>query len=43
MLKIEISDRHYNGDFYVGSIFKEKYSFEIDKNLCYSNSIKSFL
>lgn len=42
MLRIEISNRHYNGDFGVGSIFEEKYSFEIDENLCYSNSIKSF-
>ena len=42
MLRIEISNRHYNGDFDVGSIFEEKYSFEIDENLCYSNSIKSF-
>ena len=42
MLRIEISNRHYNGDFGVGSIFKEEYLFEIDKNLCYSNSIKSF-
>lgn len=41
MLRIEISNRHYNGDFGVGSIFEEKYSFEIDENLCY-NSIKSF-
>lgn len=42
MLRIEISNRHYNGDFGVESIFEEKYSFEIDENLCYSNSIKSF-
>ena len=42
MLRIEISNRHYNGDFGVGSIFEEKYSFEIYENLCYSNSIKSF-
>ena len=42
MLRIEISNRHYNGDFGVGSIFEEKYSFEIDENICYSNSIKSF-
>lgn len=42
MLRIKISNRHYNGDFGVGSIFEEKYSFEIDENLCYSNSIKSF-
>lgn len=42
MLRIEISNRHYNGDFGVGNIFEEKYSFEIDENLCYSNSIKSF-
>lgn len=42
MLKIEISNRHYNGDFGVGSIFEEKYSFEVDENLCFSNSIKSF-
>ena len=42
MLRIEISNRHYNGDFGVGSIFEEKYSFEIDENLCYCNSIKSF-
>ena len=31
MQKIEISNRHYNGDFGVGSIFEEKYSFEIVK------------
>lgn len=24
MLRIEISNRHYNGDFGVGSIFEEK-------------------
>ena len=42
MIRIEISNRHYNGDFGVGSIFEEKYSFEIDNNICYSNSIKSF-
>ena len=42
MIRIEISNRHYNGDFGVGSIFEEKYSFEIEENLCYSNSIKSF-
>ena len=42
MQKIEISNRHYNGDFGVGSIFEEKYSFKIDENMCYSNSIKSF-
>ena len=42
MLRIKISNRPYNGDFGVGSIFEEKYSFEIDENLCYSNSIKSF-
>lgn len=42
MQRIEISNRHYNGDFGVGSIFEEKYSFEIDNNICYSNSIKSF-
>lgn len=42
MLRIEISNRHYNGDFGVGSIFEEKYLFEIDENVCYSNSIKSF-
>ena len=42
MLRIEISNRHYNGDFGVGSIFEEKYSFEIDENICYSNSNKSF-
>lgn len=42
MIRIEISNRHYNGDFGVGSIFEEKYSFEINENLCYSNSIKSF-
>lgn len=42
MLRIEISNIHYNGDFGVGSIFEEKYTFEIDENLCYSNSIKSF-
>lgn len=42
MLKIEILNRHYNGDFGVGSIFEEKYSFEIEENLCISNSIKTF-
>lgn len=42
MLKIEISNRHYNGDISVGSIFEEKYSFEIEENLCISNSIKTF-
>ena len=42
MIRIEISNRHYNGDFGVGSIFEEKYSFEIEEKLCYSNSIKSF-
>lgn len=42
MLKIEISKRHYNGDFGVGSIFEEKYAFEIEENLCISNSIKTF-
>lgn len=42
MIRIEISNRHYNGDFGVGSVFEEKYSFEIDNNICYSNSIKSF-
>lgn len=42
MLRIEISYRHYNGDYDIGSIFEEKYSFEIDESICYSNSIKSF-
>lgn len=42
MLRIEISNRHYNGDLGVGNIFEEKYLFEIDGNVCYSNSIKSF-
>ena len=42
MIRIEISKRHYNGEFNVGSIFEEKYSFVIDEKLCYSNSIKSF-
>ena len=42
MLRIEISNRHYNGDFGVGSVFEEKYLFEIEENVCYSNSIKSF-
>ncbi len=42
MLKIEISKRHYNGDFGVGSIFEEKYAFEIEENLFISNSIKIF-
>ena len=42
MLKIEISKRHYNGDFGVGSIFEEKYNFDIKENLCISNSTKSF-
>ena len=42
MIRIEISSRNYNGVFGVGSIFEERYSFEIDENLCYSNSIKSF-
>ena len=41
-LKFEISSRCYNGDFGVGSIFKNKYSFEVMKNLCISNSIKKF-
>ncbi len=42
MLRIEISYRHYNGDYDIGSIFEEKYSIEIDESICYSNSIKSF-
>lgn len=42
MLKIEISNRHYNGDYGVGSIFEEKYFFEVKENLCVSNSIKTF-
>lgn len=42
ILKIEVSNRHYNGDFGVGSIFDEKYDFEIDGNLCISNSKKTF-
>jgi len=41
-LKIEISNRLYNGDYGVGSIFEEKYSFEINNTLCCSNSIKTF-
>lgn len=42
MLKIEISNRHYNGDFGIGSIFEEKYAFQIDNNICHSNSTKLF-
>ncbi len=41
-LKIEISNRCYNGDFGIGSIFENKYSFEVNKHLCISNSVKKF-
>ena len=42
MLKIQILKRHYNGDYGVGSIFTEKYIFEIENNLCLANGIKTF-
>lgn len=42
MLKIEISNRHYNGDVGIKSILEEKYSFEIEETLCISNSNKTF-
>ena len=40
--KIEISHINYNGDYDTGSIFDEKYIFEMKKNICYSESVKSF-
>ncbi len=40
--KIEISRINYNGDYDTGSIFDEKYIFEMKKNICYSESVKTF-
>lgn len=39
MLRIEISNRHYNGDFGVGSIFEENFNSHFKKQVIINEPI----